>query len=332
MLDLAGKTGGTSDAVRTAAVPSTYSKDFTWKCIYGVHCPAPLKDGLELSDFVFIRAIGHGYASTVFESIHNPSKMPCVIKVCMKTRLKTDELQRVNREIENHSELSHKHILTFYAAIEDDKAFYIILKMAINGDLFNYTRVIYGGKIPEQTFITNYLTPLLLALDYLHDHGILHRDLKPENILIDSRGYPCICDFGLSIKSYKERPRSIVGTLEYMAPEVLIARRPPFTESVDVWAIGVLAYELITGKCPFAGSDDNIIKKRICENIVDYTQICSLQLRDFVQHCLQTDPKMRPPIKRLLQHPCIHPTIRMPTDSGASAPSTRRSFSLTGQK
>lgn len=297
---------------------------------YGMHCPRPMRVPLSLSDFRFEGAIGHGYASTIFKALHETSRTPCVIKVCMKTRLSSAEVKRIQREIETHSILSHRHVLTFFAAFEDPSAFYIVLEYAAQGDLFGYIRHHFANKVPPQRFLHFILIPLLHALHYLHTKSILHRDIKPENILVDSDGIIRLCDFGLSICSYKERPRSIVGTLEYMAPEILIHHAPPFTDRVDVWAVGVLSYECLTGTSPFHALEDQQIRDKIRNNNVDYSKIASHEMRDFIRLCLESDPTKRPAITELLQHPCLHQNIRRSDTEGSFHPtaSSRRSFSF----
>ena len=97
----------------------------------------------------------------------------------------------------------------------------------------------------------------MIGLNYLHSHKIIHRDLKPENLLISNRGNIKISDFGWA--GIKEQATSLkstyCGTFDYMAPEIMLNK--PSNEKIDVWAIGVLLYELTQGYPPFKGSDFN---------------------------------------------------------------------------
>lgn len=294
-------------------------------CIYGKHCPHSLHIPMKLSDFRFLRAIGHGYASTVFEVEHIASKYRCVIKIVIKSRLNANEHKRICREINIHSSLSHRHILTFYASFEDENAFYLVLEFAPNGDLLTYLKKQHNECMTLHRYLSFILLPLLLALNYLHTGGILHRDIKPENILISDNGHIRLCDFGLSIKSFLERPRSILGTLEYMAPEMFdddITSTESFTHSLDIWAIGILTYECLTGSTPFHGRNDNEIIKKIKTAKVDTTKIKNKHAIDFILQCLQKNPQDRPTVEELLQHDIFHPFIS-PQDP------QRRSFSFT---
>lgn len=106
--------------------------------------------------------------------------------------------------------------------------------------------------------------PFLETLAHLHANGIVHRDIKPENILVSDAGTLLLADFGLSIRAREDRPVTRVGTLDYMAPEVVRCPRKSHPEqwkeredlaygsSVDIWALGVLVYELTVGTAPFA--------------------------------------------------------------------------------
>lgn len=283
---------------------------------YGVHCPDVFKNTLTLSDFCFLRAIGHGYASTVFEVDYMPSfstNVPymCVLKIVMKSRLSSNEYRRMCREISIHSCISHRHILTFFACFEDENAFYIVLEHASGGDLLSYLRNLPHFRMSTSRYRTFVLHPLLLAMSYLHQQGVIHRDIKPENILIDRLGRIRLCDFGLSIKTFQEKPRSIVGTLDYMAPELLegdTSYPASFSDRLDIWSIGVLTYECITGKSPFRGKNDKEVMQRIKDVAYDETLVTDPLVLDFIRKCLQKDPALRPTVQQLLHHKLLFPS------------------------
>jgi serine/threonine protein kinase len=92
---------------------------------------------------------------------------------------------------------------------------------------------------------------IVLALGYLHSNQIVHRDLKPENVLMDTNGYICLADFGLAkfLKDAKDQTYSFCGTAEYLAPEIYDMKGHGF--SVDWWTLGILMYEMATGRPPF---------------------------------------------------------------------------------
>jgi aurora kinase len=274
-------------------------------CLYGVHCPRILRNNLGLTHFKLLRAIGHGAASTIFEVIHTPSKMRCVLKVCLKTRLYTDEEKRIRREIHIHSVMDHQNILKFYACFEDATAFYMVLEYAEFGDLLRYMRAIHFGRLTFHIFQRFVLQPLVHAIHYLHNKNIIHRDIKPENILVDKNKTIRICDFGFSINCYEERPRSHLGTIEYMAPELLKNLEEPYTPKVDIWAIGVLTYECLIGVSPFYDQDERKIMQLILDGKYVIPQHMSKDVVDFLKITLESDPNKRAGIEQLLRHPIM---------------------------
>ena len=270
--------------------------------MYGVGCPPALAaDELHLTDFRLLRAIGHGCASTVFDAVHIPTGIYCVVKVCMKTRLHSDEEHRFRREMNIHSGLNHPSILRFYASFEDRQAFYIVMEHAEKGDLLNYIKRKYGGTMSLPDFRSRVLTPLLKALSYLHQQGIIHRDVKPENILVVRDGSVKLCDFGFSINSYDERPKSYVGTLEYMAPEILKKKTHLFSEKLDIWSVGVLVYECLIGVSPFHMTTENGITSAILEGTYVIPSALTPEIVDFIKHCLHPNPDQRYTAKELLR-------------------------------
>lgn len=260
-----------------------------------------LQKHLQLQDFKFIRAIGHGCASTVFEVIHIPSTMRCVLKICMKERMYPEAQRCIRREINIHSSLTHPYILTFYASFEDSTAFYFLLEYAHNGDLLRYIRRQYNGMMPEIDFKRKILVPLMHTVAYLHSHHIIHRDIKPENILVDRMGNIRLCDFGFSINSYEERPKSFLGTLEYMAPEIVLGNRQIYNCSVDIWSLGVLTYECIVGVSPFFHPNEKDITDAILKAEYTISPLFGQSLIEFFKRTLHPNPEKRATIKELIK-------------------------------
>jgi ribosomal protein S6 kinase beta len=107
---------------------------------------------------------------------------------------------------------------------------------------------------------------MILAVEFLHAMGIIHRDLKPENILLSSTAHVSITDFGFAkeISSNEEGNRTLCGTSEYMAPEMLV--RNGYGKSVDWWSLGALCFEMLTGNPPFKGKTSKELDRKIIQD------------------------------------------------------------------
>jgi len=144
---------------------------------------------------------------------------------------------------------------------KDNTFLYMALEYVQGGEMFSYINS--HGQLSESQ-ARFYAAQVLLVFRYLHELGIIYRDLKPENLLIDRYGYIKVTDFGFAKKLNRgEMTCSLVGTPDYMAPEILSVEY--YNKSVDYWALGVLIYEMCQGHGPFFAEDTAEIYERIRE-------------------------------------------------------------------
>lgn len=165
--------------------------------------------------------------------------------------------------------------------------------------------------IPEPV-IAKIFQQVLCGLAYLNTClKQMHRDIKPDNILLNKKGFIKLTDFGIT-KQYgdleTEKGRTFVGTLTYMSPERMEGENYSYTG--DIWSLGVMLIELITGKFPFKASKDffevlNEISEQESPNVPDNGHY-SKELQDFIHRCLKKDPMERDTSHQLLAHPWIH--------------------------
>lgn len=192
---------------------------------------------------------------------------------------------QVYREVRVHSKLQHRNIISLYAVFQQGTDIVMVMEYAAGGDLYKLLHR-SGGRLPERQAVSMVLSPFLNALHFMHTQGIVHRDIKPENVLFTDDPHRALklADFGLAIDLNEERAVTRAGTLDYMAPEVL--KCPPknypeenkqsaefyYTKSVDSWAVGVFAYELVVGYPPFAANSQGEAVKRITNNSVEFPE------------------------------------------------------------
>ncbi|KAF6256038.1 kinase-like domain-containing protein [Scenedesmus sp. NREL 46B-D3] len=252
-----------------------------------------------------------GSVATVFKAVCIASNLKVIIKAYYKQKMHPKHIHKLNREMQAMRALNGPYVAEFYASFEDAQCVYIIMELCEGGDLFK-TMLMHGGLLDEQWVCVEVITPLLRILEKMHSLKLLHRDIKPENIFLTGLGKFRLGDFGLAIRFDEEVPFSRSGTLDYMAPEVLRNPSVPFQEGksvdvatlaargvkpygppVDVWAAGVLAYELVCGRPPFEVEDEA------------QTAALIMYMDEFVKAALVKSPEARPTATALLKHPWI---------------------------
>ena len=159
--------------------------------------------------------------------------------------------------------------------------------------------------------VRDVIYPTLCALAYMHSENIIHRDVKPENTLVAEDGTAVLADFGLSMDCGLERPATRLGTLDYMAPEVLrcpdkdasTAPGPQLYDGkVDSWAVGILAFEVLVGRAPFEQDCKQTTCDLICYGDFVMPSFLSPQAKDFIARALCKNAAARPCIADLLAH------------------------------
>ena len=163
----------------------------------------------------------------------------------------TIDLARLRAEASSAAALDHPHIVPVYAVGDHEGQPYFIMRLIEGQPL---ARRLADGPIPAREAAV-LLTPIARAVDYAHRHGVLHRDLKPSNILVDREGMPHVADFGLAKRLDVDldltSSGAIVGTPGYMAPEQVGMGRGRIGPASDVYSLGAILYQMLTGRPPF---------------------------------------------------------------------------------
>lgn len=282
------------------------SLDFNFKPSRLVNSVDSLNGKYDIED-----TLGAG-VSVVKKAVHKFTKKAYAVKYLQKT-VKGQNIPRssLDNEIEILKNVSHPNIVQLYETLEDPSTIYLIMELVKGSDLFDISDIL-GTLRP--TSVVAILTPLLNALSYLHSRGVVHHDIKPENIIVDySQNTLKLTDFGSAKFSNKSQEGAYGGTLNYMAPEVLLnmrGARNMCDKAVDVWSIGVLTYLLIAGVHPFdSGKTHENILNRIIAGKLSFKQPVwdktPKECKEFIKRCLVVDPKKRATVTELLKHPWI---------------------------
>jgi serine/threonine protein kinase len=258
-----------------------------------------VEDLEEISDAT-MRILGKGSYGEVVLYKHRQTATLYAVKVISKEFIrKHSSVSVLIREIQVHKSLRHPNIIQLVKYFEDDEKVFIVLEYASRGSLF---RLVRRQKGLDEPTAWKYFSQTCLGIKYLHDKEIIHRDLKPENILIDKYDRVKICDFGWCVQGSEVRT-TFCGTLEYMAPEMLLNEGHSY--QVDLWALGILLYELLHGRAPFQSGGDAEKRQQILRNELTFNPVVSGLARDLIQKLLRTNPKERISLDKILAHPWI---------------------------
>jgi serine/threonine protein kinase/AmiR/NasT family two-component response regulator len=210
--------------------------------------------------------LGKGAMGTVFKCFDPQISRWVAIKAIVKSSLDPLDLQqlviRFRHEAQAVGRLIHPRIVQVYDYGEDDQLAYIVMELVNGKSLQQHLLNGANYTLPE---IVEIIRPLLDGLSYVHSEGIVHRDLKPSNILINNDGRIKICDFGIAHSESSELTRvgDVLGSLHYMSPEQFVGTA--IDARSDLYSVGVIAYELLTGKKPFIGNSATVMQQVIYE-------------------------------------------------------------------
>jgi serine/threonine-protein kinase len=252
-------------------------------------------------DYELLEEIGRGGMGIVYKAHQRSLNRPVALKMILRGELATPEdLLRFRTEAQATAHLEHPNIVPVFEAGEHDGQAYFSMRFVEGQTL---AALLARGPL-RAADAARYLAAISRAVQYAHEHGILHRDLKPSNILIDHNDVPHITDFGLAKRVSGEAAAAgrtatgaIVGTPAYMAPEQVSNRRGIPSPVSDVYSLGVILYEMLTGRPPFQAPtpidtlllvlDQDPVRPRLLNPGVD------ADLEMICLKCIQKEPELR---------------------------------------
>ena len=260
-------------------------------------------------NYEFISMLGNGsFGKVRLYRDKNFKELLFAIKTLKKEGISPYQFNLLKREVDILSNMDHPNIVKYFGIFEDDLFIHIVMEYLKGQDLSKIISLKnYNDFSENQMGII--IQQLLKALSFIHSKKIIHRDIKPENILFSDKKnlYTLkLIDFGLAANSDQEI--KTVGTPSYMSPEMIDGN---VTYVSDIWSVGVIVYQMITGDLPFIGKGDD--NKTLYEKIKNGnydTEIlnekdCSEEVKDFINKALQKDIKNRLTVDEALNHPWI---------------------------
>ena len=251
--------------------------------------------------------IGRGRFGVVNLGINKKTGMEVAIKRINKDSFSNSKDQELLlNEIDILKHCHHPYIIRLIDHFEDYNYIYLILEYIKGGNLGEYSKKISYNFSEEHA--ANIMNQIAKGIKYLHLFGIIHKDLKPTNIMItqqDTNGIIKICDFGLSeILSGNEKTTNSAGTLTFYAPEVLLGI--PHNKEVDIWALGVILYLLLSGKVPFRDKSEKETMIKIVKEELKFDKVHwgnkSQTVQDLIKSCLQKSKERRINIDDFINH------------------------------
>ncbi len=262
--------------------------------------------GKIIGHYRIVRSLGMGGTSLVFLALDINLQRDVALKLFQPREGETqDFLRRFAREARVVAQLDHSNILPVYDYGEEHDRAYLVMPLMSGGSLRDLLRT--RRTLPPQEAVAM-LAPILQALQYAHERGLIHRDIKPGNILFKADGTPMLADFGLvKVTSTSMNDATaimsettsmtghvIAGTPDYMAPEQITGKVVPAS---DIYSMGIVLYEMLTGIRPF--SADNymgVLLKQMYERprpLRDFNPYISLALEDVVLQAMEKEAPKR---------------------------------------
>jgi tetratricopeptide (TPR) repeat protein/tRNA A-37 threonylcarbamoyl transferase component Bud32 len=246
-------------------------------------------------DYELLEELARGGMGIVYKARHLTLNRVVALKMIRSAHLATEkELQRFRAEAEAAASLDHQHIVPVYEVGERDGQHFFSMKLIEGGSLASRM----SDVAKDQKTAVRLLATVALAVHHAHQRGILHRDLKPSNILIDEQGRPYISDFGLAKRfeydSNLTLSAAVIGTPSYMAPEVAAGGARQVTVAADVYGLGAILYEIITGHPPFQADTRLETLRQVQEQQPSLANSkVSRDLETICLKCLSKDPQQR---------------------------------------
>src|SRR5881409_4429210 len=253
---------------------------------------------MDFGDYELLEQIGRGGQGVVFRAHQKSLNRTVALKVISLGQWASEaHVKRFRREAEAAARLEHPCIVPIYEVGERDGSCYFSMKFVEGGQLDEVVR-----RTPMSIRqAAELIAKVASTVHYAHEHRILHRDIKPGNILLDAKGEPHLTDFGLArlveTESSVTQTLDVLGTPSYMAPEQAVGNNAAVSNATDVYGLGAVLYQVLTGQPPFAGGTTYETIKLLLDTEPRQPRLLNPKIdRDLSTiclKCLEKDPKRR---------------------------------------
>ncbi|CBH16528.1 protein kinase, putative [Trypanosoma brucei gambiense DAL972] len=252
-----------------------------------------------LPPYTVSQKLGSGTFSTV-RLATDEQRRRWAVKIIDKAKLRKEEMEgQLMREVEAMRVFKHENIIAFHDFKETPTHYCLVLEFVSGGELFD--KIVAAKRFDEPT-ARRYFQQLIAGVHHCHGKGFAHRDLKPENLLLDAVGVLKISDFGLGNRQQDILLKTVCGTPNYVAPEVLMERGYNGL-CADIWSCGVILYVMLAGKLPFEDRNQKSLLEKVKRGEYAMLRQVSEAVRDLVKRMLTVDPQNRITLEAIISHP-----------------------------
>ncbi|KAK3037449.1 hypothetical protein RJ639_031943 [Escallonia herrerae] len=278
-----------------------------------------------VGEYVVGRQIGAGSFSVVWHARHRVHGTEVAIKEIATSRLNKKLEESLMSEIVILKNVNHPNIIRLHEMIKEPGKIHLVLEFCKGGDLSMFIQK-RQGRIPEST-AKHFMYQLAAGLKILRDHHLIHRDLKPQNLLLstnDDNSVLKIADFGFA-RSLQPRglAETLCGSPLYMAPEIMQLQK--YDAKADLWSVGAILFQLVTGRTPFTGSNQIQLFQNILKSIElqfpSEAKDLSSECIDLCRKLLRRNPVERLTFEEFFNHPFL--SQRQPDDPLSNKRPTR---------
>lgn len=245
---------------------------------------------VRLDDFEVLKVVGQGAFGKVFQVKQKGTSEIFAMKVVRKDKImEKNHVEYMKAERDILTKVDHPFVVQLRYSFQTKYRLYLVLDFVNGGHLFFQ---LYHQGLFREDLARIYAAEIVSAVSHLHANGIMHRDLKPENILLDADGHVMLTDFGLA-KEFDENTRSnsMCGTVEYMAPEIILGKG--HDKAADWWSVGILLFEMLTGQPPFVGGNRNKVQQKIVKDKMKLPAYLSSEAHSLLKGLLQKEASNR---------------------------------------